>query len=172
MNVLKKFFYKIISHEVSTEVLADVNLHERNLCFICKDNIDPTLKESITILNCKHFFHKLYIERWADSQCSLCQEECIESTELGNCYSQESTQGISTQLDNNLQIVSEDSSEEINVQISRQASSIESLLNPESDTSITTSPISTTFAPISTTINTPTSTTTTTDITTSAPALI
>ncbi|CAG8757211.1 8187_t:CDS:1, partial [Racocetra fulgida] len=106
------------------------------LCFICKDDIDPTLKESITILNCKHFFYKSCIKYCADNQCPLCQEECIESTKLGNYYSQESTEGISTQLDKDLTIDSErdDNSEEINIQISRQASSIESLLNSESDT--------------------------------------
>ncbi|CAG8478525.1 17916_t:CDS:2 [Racocetra fulgida] len=154
MNTLKNFFYKIIICEAPTEVSEDVNLHERDLCFICKDDIDPTLKESITILNYKHFFHKSCIECCTNNQCPLCQEECIESTKLGNYYSQESTQGISTQLDKDLIIDSEcdDNSE---VQISRQARSIESLLNSEFDTS----PIFITFIPTSTT----------TDITTSAP---
>ncbi|CAG8659512.1 2854_t:CDS:2, partial [Scutellospora calospora] len=113
MSQLRNFLYKILSHEESTEVPVDINMHEQDLCFICQDNIDPTLKESVTLLSCKHIFHKLCIDPW---------------THCPQCDYQE-----------NLDSDDSDNSEKMSIQMSRQASSIDFILNSEADNSITTS---------------------------------
>jgi len=71
MESLAKFLFQIISLENNS---IDIDL-QPNLCTICHYQICPSLTKSITILSCKHFFHKECIAEYDFDTCPLCQTE-------------------------------------------------------------------------------------------------
>ncbi|CAG8831785.1 7962_t:CDS:2, partial [Racocetra persica] len=68
------------------DIPLNIDMKKKDICMICKSVIDPSLKDSITILSYKHFYYKECIER-ANISTSLTEfteptfTESIESTE-------------------------------------------------------------------------------------------
>ncbi|CAG8775903.1 21146_t:CDS:2, partial [Racocetra persica] len=40
------------------DISPNIDTTKNNICMICKGAINPSIKEAVTILNCKHFYHK------------------------------------------------------------------------------------------------------------------
>ncbi|CAG8779415.1 11920_t:CDS:1, partial [Racocetra persica] len=58
MESLNQFFYKIIFHKEHRDIPSNIDINKHDICAICKDVIDTKLNESVTILQCKYFFHQ------------------------------------------------------------------------------------------------------------------
>ncbi|CAG8548237.1 520_t:CDS:2, partial [Scutellospora calospora] len=71
---LKEFLYKVIFYKKPGDILPNIDMKKEDICMICKSVIDLSLKKSIAILSCKHFYHKEYI----NDKCPLCQEKTNE----------------------------------------------------------------------------------------------
>jgi hypothetical protein len=51
-----------MSHEIPEEILPNIDLNKQYICITCKNIIDTSLKDPITIFSCKNFFHKKCVE--------------------------------------------------------------------------------------------------------------
>ncbi|CAG8735710.1 25920_t:CDS:1, partial [Dentiscutata erythropus] len=94
MENLKRFLFKIVFQDTPERIPESIDINENDKCCICLDFISPTLQRSVTILSCRHFFHKKCISNWTNSSglfCPLCQNELEGSTSM------DSIQSINTQ---------------------------------------------------------------------------
>ncbi|CAG8831073.1 6874_t:CDS:1, partial [Racocetra persica] len=93
MESLKEFFYKVIFHEEPRDIPLNIDTKKKDICMICKSVIDPSLKDSVTILSCKHFYH----EECIGDTCPLCQEQ-TNRIENASIYCQKSSCSINSLL--------------------------------------------------------------------------
>ncbi|CAB5199813.1 unnamed protein product [Rhizophagus irregularis] len=76
ISELKGFAYKIIFHESPNCIPEEFNPQNLYYCGICKEEILPQLLKPITILTCRHLFHRNCIEQnqfLPDLYCPLCK---------------------------------------------------------------------------------------------------
>ncbi|PKY53241.1 hypothetical protein RhiirA4_471341 [Rhizophagus irregularis] len=76
ISELKGFAYKIIFHENPNCIPEEFNPQNLYYCGICKEEILPQLLKPITILTCRHLFHRNCIEQnqfLPDLYCPLCK---------------------------------------------------------------------------------------------------